>query len=92
MKYLVEIDDSSKAGTDAINYLRRLKVSGKSVFIRKFSRNSFVPLSPEELALPIGRKPTKLELAEFLDRKQGKGMEIEVARKKILDKPRAGRK
>jgi hypothetical protein len=92
MKFLVEIDSATKAGTQAINYLKGLKAPEKSVLIRKYSRDSFIPLSPEEMALPIGKKPTSKELNEFLDRKQGRGSDAETTRKRILGSLAANRK
>ncbi len=92
MKFLVEIDTSTKEGTAAINYLKQIKPAGKSVYIRKFTGETTIPLSPEELGLPFGRKPTKKEITEFLNRKQGKGADIEIVRRRILDKLAKSRK
>ncbi len=41
-------------------------------------------ISDEEMALPTRRKPTKEELNKFLDRKQGKGIDLETVRKRVL--------
>ena len=84
MKYIVEIDSSTNSGAEAINYLKGLNVSEKSVYIRKLAHKTLLPLSPEELALPFGRIPSEDELEEFLDRKQGKGKPVETVRKEIL--------
>jgi hypothetical protein len=91
MKFVVEIDTSTKTGTEALNYLKKLK-SEKAVYIRKVKGDSLIPLSPEEMALPFGKKPTQKELDEFLDRKQGRGSDIEVVRKRILGRLARNRK
>ena len=90
MKFVVEIDGDTKAGQQALEYLRHLKTTQKAVYIRKLKGRQFIPLSPEEMALPFGRKPTQTELDEFLDRKQGRGSDIETVRKRILGKLKRG--
>ncbi len=88
MKYVVEIDTTSKVGEEAIAYLRSLKKSSKAVHIREVEEqeDDNRPFTAAEMALPFGRIPTEAQLDEFLDRKQGKGSDIEVVRKRLLKK------
>jgi len=86
MKYIVEIDSSTISGTEALNFLKGLHVSGKSIYIRKLAGKTLLPLSPEEFALPFGRIPSEVELENFLDRKQDKGKPAESVRKQILSR------
>jgi hypothetical protein len=67
MKYTVEIDSSTKAGNDALKYLRKLE-SGKTIAIHKWKK-----LTPKDVALPGGLKPTEWQWEEYLNREQGKG-------------------
>ncbi|MFM2305533.1 MAG: hypothetical protein RLZZ367_202 [Bacteroidota bacterium] len=71
MKYTVEIDSSSKEGSDAIKFLRKLK-DDKSVAIHRWKK-----LTPRDVALPGGLKPTEWQWEEYLNREQGKGRPAE---------------
>ncbi len=84
MKFIVEIDDSTREGLKAINFLKSLKPVRNEVYIRKYSKDSIVPLSPEELALPYGKKPDKTQLRAYLNQPQETGADIETVRKRIV--------
>jgi hypothetical protein len=44
------------------------------------------------MALPMRKKPSQEELSDFLDRKQGKGSDLETVRKRVLKNLAANRK
>ena len=67
MRYTIELDTSTKAGTEALRQLRKLQ-DGRLVAIHKWQK-----LTPRDVALPGGLQPTQWQLEEYLNRKQGKG-------------------
>ncbi len=78
MDYLIEIKDVPES-KPLLDYLRTLKY----VKVKEESKSTY-HFTDEEMALPMRKKPTKDELSEFLDRKQGKGAGIETVRKRVL--------
>lgn len=95
MKYVVEIDTTSKVGEEAIAYLRALKKSSKAVHIREVEEVTFRKLTPEDLALPMNPPPTDEELEAYLkedDEDDDSGTDGETVRKRILKKLADSRK
>lgn len=89
MTYFIEIKET-KESKPLVEHLCTLKYV-------KMKRESDKPtkkyhFTNEEMALPLKRKPNKEELNEFLDRKQGKGADVETVRKRVLAKLAANRK
>lgn len=83
-KYVVEIDADTKVGEEAIKYLRTIKKGSKAVLIREVEE--IRKLTPEDLALPMGKAPTDEELEAYLNEADGQGSDIEVVRKRLLKK------
>jgi|GEM_PF-6754865 hypothetical protein len=67
MKYTIEIDTSTKKGTELFQYIQKHKAS-KVVSIHQWTK-----LTPEIVALPNEWLPTDWQWEEYLNRKQGKG-------------------
>ena len=67
MRYTVEIDTSTKTGTDALKQLKKLK-SSKAISIHKWKK-----LTAKDVSLPGGLTPTDWQWEEYFSRKQGKG-------------------
>lgn len=67
MKYTIEIDTSTKKGTELFQFIQKYKAS-KSVSIHRWAK-----LTPEDVALPTDWLPTDWQWDEYLSRKQGKG-------------------
>ncbi len=89
MDYLVEIKDVPES-KPLLDYLRTLKYVKVKDEASKPVKKRIV--SDEEMALPMRRKPSKEELSDFLDRKQGKGTDLETVRKRVLKNLAANRK
>jgi len=67
MKYTIEIDTSTKKGTELFQFIQKHKAS-KAVSIHLWTK-----LTPEDVALPNEWLPTDWQLDEYLSRKQVKG-------------------
>jgi hypothetical protein len=84
MRYTIELDTSTKAGSEMLQYLRKHN-AGKVVSIQKWEK-----LTAQQVALPEGIVPTEWQWEEYLNRKQGKGKPAEKAfaamRKKLKGK------
>lgn len=84
MRYTIELDASTKTGSEMLQYLRK-QTAGKIIAIHKWEK-----LTPRDVALPEGLVPTDWQWEEYLNRKQGKGKPAEKAfadmRKKLKSK------
>lgn len=84
MRYTIEIDTSTKAGSEMLEYLRKHQ-EPKVVAIKKWQK-----LTAREVALPEGLIPTDWQWEEYLSRNQGKGKPAEKVfaemRKKLRSK------
>ena len=89
MDYLVEIKNTPEL-KPLVEFLRTLKDVKVKKDEGKLAKKRI--LSYEEMGLPMRKKPTKEELNEFLDRKQGKGSDVETVRKRVLANLAANRK
>lgn len=67
MKYTIELDTSTKKGTELFQYLSKQK-EGKVISIHKWKK-----LTPADVALPNDLVPTDWQWDEYLNRKTGKG-------------------
>ncbi len=73
MKYTIEIDTSSKKGTELLQYIRKHSET-KVVSIKAWKK-----ITPADVALPNNLFPTDWQWDEYLDRKQAKGKTGEKA-------------
>lgn len=71
MRYTIELDTSTKTGTDALKQLKKLK-GDNAIAIHKWKK-----LTARDVALPGGPPPTEWQWEEYLSRKQGKGKPAE---------------
>lgn len=60
MRYIIEIDPTSAAGAQLLEYIAQMEISGQDIKVHKTTS-----LSDEDMALP-GRKPRLDELEEWL--------------------------
>ena len=84
MRYTIELDTSTKTGTDALKQLKKLK-GNKAIAIHKWKK-----LTARDVALPGGPTPTEWQWEEYLSRKQGKGTPAEKVfadiKKRLIEK------
>ena len=73
MKYTIELDASSKKGTELLQYIRKHSET-KIVSIQTWKK-----LTPADVAVPNSLFPTDWQWEEYLDRKQAKGKTGEKA-------------
>ena len=67
MKYTIELDASSKKGTELLQYIRKHS-EGKVVSIQAWKK-----ITPADVALPNNLFPTDWQWEDYLARKQAKG-------------------
>lgn len=66
--------------------MAKSKTSSSKSTVAKSAKKKFRVLSEEEMVFGFGPKPTDEQLEEFFSRPDGKGVSLEVARKKSLAK------
>ena len=77
--------------SDYLHIMQKTKNTKTKSAATKTRKKKFRLLTDEEMIFGFGPKPTGEQLEEYFSRPDGKGAPLEVVRKRILKKLKAGR-